>query len=68
MLMLGLRGVEGVSAQAIEARTGLRPEAVFGAEMAALRARGLLIVSRGRIRIPRRKWLLSDEALLAFVR
>ena len=68
MLMLGLRGVEGVSAQAIEARTGLRPEAVFGAEFAALQERGLLIVSRGRIRIPRRKWLLSDEALLAFVR
>jgi len=67
LLMLGLRCAEGVSEDEVAARTGLRPSEVFGEAMARLSENGMLVAADGRLRIPREKWLLSNEALAEFV-
>jgi len=67
MLMLGLRCAEGVSEEEIAARTGLRPSEVFGEAMARLSENGMLVAADGRLRIPREKWLVSNEVLAEFV-
>ena len=67
MLMLGLRVAEGVSDEEIVQRCGLAPAEVFGEEIHRLCGEGLLIAEGGRLRIPREKWLLSNEALTEFV-
>ena len=67
MLMLGLRTAEGVSEQAVAARTGLSPQVVYGDAIAELCEQGLLIAEEGRLWIPEEKWLLSNEVLAAFV-
>jgi len=67
MLMLGLRCAEGVSEDEIAARTGLRPREVFGEAIARLSENGMLYADDGRLRIPRGKWLVSNEVLAEFV-
>ena len=66
-LMLGLRQAEGVSEQAIAERYGIAPREVFGPEIEQLAGEGLLIAEEGRLRIPRDKWLVSNEALGNFI-
>jgi oxygen-independent coproporphyrinogen-3 oxidase len=65
-LMLGLRRAEGVLEDDIATRCGLAPQEVFSEEIRRLCDRGLLVMDGGALRIPRDKWLLSDEALALF--
>jgi len=67
MLMLGLRRAEGISVREVRRRTGVAAAEVFAAELARLREDGLLVVERGRLRIPREAWLVSNEVLSTFV-
>lgn len=67
MLMLGLRTVEGVSEQEVSDRCGLSPRDVFAAEIEQLCGQGLLIAEQGRLKIPRERWLVSNEVLSHFV-
>lgn len=67
MLMLGLRRAEGVAAREVQRRTGVAVARAFAAEIARLREDGLLIVERGRLRLPREAWLVSNEVLSTFV-
>jgi oxygen-independent coproporphyrinogen-3 oxidase len=67
LLMLGLRCAEGVSEDDVTTRAGLRPSEVFGEEIARLCERGMLVAADGRLRMPREKWLVSNEALAEFV-
>ena len=66
-LMLGLRCVEGVVEEQVAADCGLAPREVFGKEIQLLCDEGLLIAEDGALRIPREKWLISNEALSHFV-
>ena len=66
MLMLGLRCAEGVSTEEAEARSGLAPQDVFGEQIDRLCDQGLLVLAEGRLRIPREKWLISNEVLSQF--
>ncbi len=66
-LLLGLRCVEGVSEAEIGARYGLAPREVFATEIDRLCEEGLLVAEVGRLKIPREKWLLSNEVLAHFV-
>ncbi len=66
-LMLGLRCAEGVVEEQVAADCGLAPREVFGKEIQLLCDRGLLIAEDGALRIPREKWLISNEALAHFV-
>jgi coproporphyrinogen III oxidase-like Fe-S oxidoreductase len=67
MLMLGLRRAEGVSEEEIAARCGPGPREVFSEEIERLCAEGLLIAAEGGLRIPREKWLVSNEVLARLV-
>jgi oxygen-independent coproporphyrinogen-3 oxidase len=67
MMMLGLRRAEGISVREVRRRTGVAVTQVFAAEIARLREDGLLLVERGRLRIPREAWLVSNEVLSTFV-
>jgi len=67
MLVLGLRCREGVAEQEIAEACGLSPREIFGKEIEELSDRGLLIAGDGRLRVPRRKWLVSNEVLSHFV-
>jgi oxygen-independent coproporphyrinogen-3 oxidase len=66
MLMLGLRRAEGVDEEEVAAGCSLRPREVFGQEIARLCEEGLLVADAGRLHIPRRKWLVSNEVLSHF--
>lgn len=66
-LVLGLRCAEGVSEEEIAARCGMQPREAFGAEIGQLRRQGLLVLEDGRLRLPRRRWLVSNEVLSHFV-
>jgi oxygen-independent coproporphyrinogen-3 oxidase len=67
MLILGLRRAEGVTSAEIAARCGSSPEELFGEEIAQLRQEGMLLAEDGALRVPREKWLVSNEVLLRFV-
>ena len=67
MLMLGLRRAEGISEREVRRRSGVAMAQAFAAEIARLREDGLLLVERGRFRIPREAWLVSNEVLSTFV-
>jgi oxygen-independent coproporphyrinogen-3 oxidase len=67
MLMLGLRRAEGVAERDVRRRTGVAVSQTFAAEIARLCEDGLLVVERGRLRIPREAWLVSNEVLSTFV-
>jgi oxygen-independent coproporphyrinogen-3 oxidase len=66
-LMLGLRCAEGVVEEQVAAACGLAPREVFEKEIQLLCDQGLLIAENGALRIPREKWLISNEALAHFV-
>jgi len=66
-LMLGLRCAEGVVEEQVAADCGLAPREVFEKEIQLLCDQGLLIAENGALRIPREKWLISNEALAHFV-
>jgi oxygen-independent coproporphyrinogen-3 oxidase len=66
-LMLGLRCAEGVVEEQVAADCGLAPREVFEKEIQLLCDQGLLIAEDGALRIPREKWLISNEALSHFV-
>ncbi len=66
MLMLGLRLAEGVAEEEVASRCGMSPREAFGAEIEQLCEQGLLQSADGRLRIPRDKWLVADEALSQF--
>ena len=66
-LMLGLRCAEGVVEEQVADDCGLAPREVFGKEIQLLCEQGLLIAEDGALRIPREKWLISNEALSHFV-
>jgi oxygen-independent coproporphyrinogen-3 oxidase len=68
LLMLGLRCAEGVSEEEVAARTGLAPQEVFGDQIRRLCERGLLVRCDGRLQMPRRWWLVSNEVLCEFAR
>jgi oxygen-independent coproporphyrinogen-3 oxidase len=68
LLMLALRCAEGVSEETVAARTGLQPREVFGEEIERLCQCGMLVAEGSRLRLPREKWLLSNEVLAEFVR
>ena len=63
LLMLGLRLAEGVSEKGLAARTGLRFGEVFGQEIASLCEQRMLVKSGDRLRIPRARWIVSNEVL-----
>jgi oxygen-independent coproporphyrinogen-3 oxidase len=67
MLMLGLRRADGILEREVRRRTGLAVTQAFAAEIARLREDGLLLAERGRLRIPRDAWLVSNEVLSTFV-
>jgi coproporphyrinogen III oxidase-like Fe-S oxidoreductase len=67
MMMLGLRRAEGISEKEVLKRCRVLPTKAFAAEIARLCEDGLLIVARGRLRIPREAWLVSNEVLSTFV-
>jgi oxygen-independent coproporphyrinogen-3 oxidase len=67
MLMLGLRRAEGISEREVRRRTGVAVTQALAAEIARLREDGLLLAERGRLRIPREAWLVSNEVLSTFV-
>ncbi|MFB3883553.1 MAG: radical SAM family heme chaperone HemW [Armatimonadota bacterium] len=67
MLMLGLRRAEGISEREVRKRTGVSVRKTFEAEIARLAEDGLLVVERGRLRIPSDAWLVSNEVLSTFV-
>jgi oxygen-independent coproporphyrinogen-3 oxidase len=67
MLILGLRRAEGVREKDVLRRCGISPSEVFRDEIGRLCEDRLLIVDRGRLRIPREAWLVSNEVLSAFV-
>jgi coproporphyrinogen III oxidase-like Fe-S oxidoreductase len=66
-MMLGLRRAEGVSEEQLCARYGLAPREAFATEIERFCEEGLLVAEEGRLRIPRAKWLLSNEVLAHFV-
>jgi len=67
MLMLGLRRDEGVEEKVVAEVCGMEPRQWFGEEIERLCEQGLLVADGGRLRIPREKWILSNEALACFV-
>ncbi len=67
MLMLGLRRAEGVSEREVLRRSGVSCRKAFGEEIARLREDGVLIAERGRLRLPREVWLVSNDVLSTFV-
>ena len=67
MLMLGLRCDEGVEEEVVAEVCGMGPRQWFGEEIERLCEQGLLVADGGRLRIPREKWILSNEALACFV-
>jgi len=69
MLMLGLRREEGVGEEEVAAACGLAPRAVYGDEIRELceSACGGLVAEGGRLRMPRAKWIVSNEVLSCFV-
>ena len=64
---LGLRHLDGVSRAAYWRRFGERPEDAFGAELAELRALGLLAERAGSICLTERGILFADEVFMRFV-
>jgi oxygen-independent coproporphyrinogen-3 oxidase len=66
-LMLGLRRAEGVAIAEVEALSGLDLRQAFGQEIQQLCSQGLLIADQGHLRIPRRKWIISNEVLSHFM-
>ncbi len=67
MLMLGLRRAEGIREKDVVKRCGTSLSELFAEEIERLQQDGLLIVERGRLRIPREAWLISNEILSTFV-
>jgi len=67
MLILGLRRAEGVSEEQVAEQCGLAPRAVFAEEIEQLCEQGLLIAEQGILRLPRDRWLISNEVLAQFV-
>jgi oxygen-independent coproporphyrinogen-3 oxidase len=67
MLMLGLRRAEGVSEAEVAARCGLGPRDVLAEAIQELCDDNLLTAEDGVLRIPRSKWLVSNELLAHFV-
>jgi oxygen-independent coproporphyrinogen-3 oxidase len=67
MLMLGLRRAEGISEEEIRRRCGGGPREVFSDEIERLCSEGLLLAQDGRLRLPRERWLISNEVLSQFV-
>jgi oxygen-independent coproporphyrinogen-3 oxidase len=66
-LYLGLRRIEGVDLAGYAARYGAAPEQLFPAELAELRARDLIELDAGALRLSARGRLFADEVFLALV-
>ena len=67
MLMLGLRQEEGVVEEAVAAVCGVAPRDMYEEEILQLCEQGLLVAEDGRLRMPREKWIVSNEVLSCFV-
>lgn len=66
-LMLGLRLLEGYSLAEFTRRFGESFETRFASEVADLRSKGLLEISKGRVRLTNRGLLLANQVFSAFV-
>lgn len=67
-MMLGLRLLgTGVSRAAFRERFGCDVTEVYGHELAALTARGLVEMTPERVRLTRRGWLLGNQVFAAFL-
>jgi len=66
-LYLGLRRLDGVELEAYERRYGALPQALFAGEIGLLRARGLVALERGALRLTAQGRRFADEVFLALV-
>lgn len=66
-MFLGLRLTAGVSASRFRTRFGMEPEAVYGAEISRLIARGLLQPDKDRLRLTREALPVANQVFAAFV-